>query len=54
MNDSLTLIGFDQKAEWCIMQEDKAVNAFNDDVFPGSSVFLKLFLIHFNLKKLLF
>jgi hypothetical protein len=34
--DGRRLIGFDRKAEWYNMQEDKVINALNDDDFPGN------------------
>lgn len=35
------LIGFEQPAQWWLLQEDKSIDALDDDVFPGS-VLVKL------------
>lgn len=31
-----TLIGFEQSAEWYLLQEDKSIDALTKDEFPGS------------------
>jgi hypothetical protein len=30
------LLGFDRQAEWVLLQEDKSIDALEDDVFPGT------------------
>jgi hypothetical protein len=35
------LIGFENPAQWFLLEEDKCINALNKDVFPGN-VLLKL------------